>query len=216
MKLIRTQKYYAVNAKKKEPFRRVIVAVVGFLAKILYRPQYYNQHYIPQEESFLLLGNHHSLLDPVLVHLGMPRYVHWVAKKELFEKKFFARIFHKLKVIPLDRKRVDLAAMRMIRKNILNDKITGLFPQGTRVKPDKYQETKAQAGVASICMSYDCTIVPFYCDGPYKLFRKNMIVFGPPYCLNKNLSVHSKNDKKQQMADELLRISYGLVGKVFP
>lgn len=207
--------YYAVNGKKKDLFRRLVIAIVGFLAKVFFRPQYYNQHYLLEEKSYMLLGNHHSLLDPVLVHLGVPDYVYWVAKKELFEKRLFSKIFLALKMIPLDRDKVDLNAMRIIRSHIMGKKIIGLFPQGTRVKRDKYQASKAQAGVASICLKYDCKIIPFYCDGPYKLFRKNTIVFGAPFSLNKSLAFASKQERKQELANEILRNSYALNGKPY-
>ncbi|MDI9489913.1 MAG: 1-acyl-sn-glycerol-3-phosphate acyltransferase [Clostridiaceae bacterium] len=202
--------YYAANAKSKPLLTRFITKFVGLIARVLYRPKYHNQKYIPLEQSYMLLGNHHSLLDPVLIHLGIPDYVHWVAKEELFKIPVLSRILEKLEIIPLHRGRVDLSAMRRIIKCLQEEKIIGIFPQGGRVDWENYQSIMPQAGVASIVNRYQAVIVPFYCQTPYKIFRKNHVYFGAPYCLNPSLNFKDKKAMNQEMAIELLRQSYSI------
>lgn len=207
--------YYGAARKNQSFFVRFLFSLVGFLARILYRPTYHNLHYIPRDTHYMLLGNHISLLDPVVLHLIIPDYVHWVAKEEFFKNKVLAFLFDQLKVVSLNRDRVDIQAMRKIKSHIQNEEIVGIFPQGTRVDPIDYEEILPQAGVASICMKYDCTILPFYVDAPFKLFRKSHIYFGAPFCLNSSLKIDSKKEKRQLLANEIMRRSYSLVDKTY-
>lgn len=84
--------YYGKNSKGRNLTVRIITKIVSFLARIIYRPTYHNLQYIPLQESYMLFSNHHSILDPILLHLGMPKFIYWVAKEELFSNpilKFF-------------------------------------------------------------------------------------------------------------------------------
>lgn len=208
-------KYFGASRKGQGLFLRFIYSLVGIFVRVFYRPRFHNLHYIPREHSYMLLGNHVSLLDPVILHLIVPDRIYWVAKAEFFENKLLAFVFNKLNVISLNRNGVDIPAMRQIRKHILNKEIVGIFPQGTRVDPDNYEEILPQAGVASLCMKYNCMIVPFYVDAPFKIFRKSHVYFGAPYCLNSKFKMDSVKEKKQLLAIEIMRRSYDLVKKPY-
>ncbi|MGB4610116.1 MAG: lysophospholipid acyltransferase family protein [Saccharofermentanales bacterium] len=204
--------YYGKNSKGRNLTVRIITKIVRFLAKIIYRPVYHNLQYIPLQENYMLFGNHHSLLDPVLIHLGMPEFIYWVAKEELFKIPILKFFLKKLEVISLNRDEVDLTAMRQIISHLKSGNIVGLFPQGKRVDKDKYEEIIPQAGVASICTRYNATILPCYCSGPYKIFRKNHFYFGAPFCLNPNFANSKKSEKNQDLVIEIVRQCYQIVG----
>lgn len=207
--------YYGVSTKQKSFFVRFLTGLVGLLIRFLYRPQYHNLQYIPRNTGYMLMANHVSLLDPVLIHLNIPDYVYWVSKKELFRTKLMKHIFNKLEMIPLDRDQLDIKAMKMIRQHIKDGQIVGLFPQGTRVDPGNYLDYLPQAGVSAICTKYKVTILPVYLDGPYQVFRKNHIYIGAPFCLNPGLSFANKKEKNQLLSNEIMRNCYALVGKAY-
>ncbi len=214
-KKISNYRYYGISVKQKSFFVRFAAFLAAPLMRFLYRPQYHNSHYIPQNAGYMLMGNHVSFLDPVLVHLTVPDYVYWVSKKELFQTKFLRNIFRKLEMIPLDRDQVDINAMKTIRNHIKEGNVIGLFPQGTRVDPENYLDYLPQAGVSAICTKYKMMILPVYLDGPYRLFRKNHIYFGAPFCLNPNISASNKQEKNQLLSNEIMRRCYALVGKAY-
>lgn len=215
MKEQQVNKYYGKSARGKSFFVRFITKLVAIIARILYRPVYYNLEYIPLNQSYMLLGNHHSVLDPVLIHVGMPNFVNWVAKEELLNVPIISGILKRFDAIPLDRGEVDLAAMRKIIQYLQEEKIIGIFPQGGRVDWKNYEQVAPQSGVASISTRYKTTILPFYCDGPYKIFRKNKLYFGAPYCLNPNFGNNNKSKKNQELALEIMRQSYKIVNKPY-
>ncbi|NLM19061.1 MAG: 1-acyl-sn-glycerol-3-phosphate acyltransferase [Clostridiaceae bacterium] len=204
--------YYGKNSKGKNFTVRILTKIVCFLAKIIYRPVYHNLYYIPQQESYLLFSNHHSLLDPILIHIGMPEYIYWVAKEELFSNPILKYILKKIGAISLNRNEVDLSAMRQIISHLKAGNIVGLFPQGKRVDKDEYEAIIPQAGVASICTHFDATILPCYSSGPYKAFRRNHFYFGAPFCLNPKSDSLKKSEKNQNLAIEIVRQCYQIVG----
>ncbi|HHU54138.1 MAG TPA: 1-acyl-sn-glycerol-3-phosphate acyltransferase [Clostridiaceae bacterium] len=204
--------YYGKNSKNRNLTVRIITKIVSFLAGIIYRPVYHNIHYIPLKESYMLFSNHHSILDPVLIHLGMPDFIYWVAKEELFKNPILKFFLNKLEVISLNRDEVDLTAMRQIINHLKSGNNVGLFPQGKRVDKDKYEKVMPQAGVASICTRYKTTILPCYCSGPYKAFRKNHFYFGAPFCLNPKFDNSNKSEKNQELVIEIIRQCYQIIG----
>ncbi|NLJ70441.1 MAG: 1-acyl-sn-glycerol-3-phosphate acyltransferase [Clostridiaceae bacterium] len=203
--------YYGKNSKGRNLTVRIITKIVGFLAKLIFRPTYHNIHYIPLNENYMLFSNHHSLLDPVLIHLGMPKYVYWVAKEELFNVPILKFFLKKIEVISLNRDEVDLTAMRQIVSCIKTGNIIGLFPQGKRVDREKYEEVIPQAGVASICTRFNMTILPCYSSGPYKAFRRNHFYFGAPFCLNPKFNNSKKSERNQDLVIEIVRRCYQIV-----
>lgn len=207
--------YYGKNSKGRNLTVRIITKIVSFLARIIYRPTYHNLQYIPLQESYMLFSNHHSILDPILLHLGMPKFIYWVAKEELFSNPILKFFLKKLEVISLNRDVVDLTAMRLIIGHLKTGNIVGLFPQGKRVDSNKYEATIPQAGVASICTRYGTTILPCYSPGPYKVFRRNHFYFGPPFCLNPKFSNSKKSEKNQDLAIEIVRQCYQIVGRPY-
>lgn len=209
------RKYREANPEARDPLTRVLLFWVRLLARIFYRPQYHGLDYIPREKGYILVGNHISLLDPLLIHVGVPHFVRWVSKAELFKSRLLGKLFTKLQMIPLHRHQADIKAMRAIKQKIENHEVLGIFPQGTRVPADRYEEFLAPAGVASMCSRYEATLVPFYCDGPYKVFRKNHFYFGPPFSLNKSYKFGDKRSIKQEMANEIMRRCYVLGNKPY-
>ena len=200
--------YYGKNSRGKNLTVRILTKIISFLAKIIYRPTYHNLQYIPLAESYMLFSNHHSILDPVLIHLGMPKYVYWVAKMELFRNPILRFFLNKIEVISLNRDKVDLTAMRQIIGHLKSGNIVGLFPQVKRVDRNNIESIIPQAGVASICTRYHTTILPCYSSGPYRVFRKNHFYFGAPFCLNPNFNNLKKSEKNQDLVIEIVRQCY--------
>ena len=62
-------------------FFKVIYTV---LLKILYRPKVIGKENIPKDGALILAGNHRRAFDPVMVMMSTKRYVHYMAKEEVY------------------------------------------------------------------------------------------------------------------------------------
>lgn len=85
----------------------------------------------------IFMSNHQSNFDILSLLAAMPRQIHWIAKKELFEIPVFGPSMRRGGYIPLDRGdgRKALQSMDEAAATIHKDKSVVLFPEGTRT-PD--------------------------------------------------------------------------------
>ncbi len=58
---------------------------------------------MPTNGPLLILANHQSMFDPVLVGLASRRYLSYLARKNLFEQPVLAPLIRSLNAIPIDR-----------------------------------------------------------------------------------------------------------------
>ena len=85
----------------------------------------------------IFMSNHQSNFDIFSLLAAMPRQIHWIAKKELFEIPVFGHSMRRGGYIPLDRSdgRKALQSMDEAATTIRQGKSVVLFPEGTRT-PD--------------------------------------------------------------------------------
>lgn len=134
---------------------------------------------IPNEGKIILCCNHLSNWDPVLLLLGQPRRIGFMAKAELFRFKplgaLLGRVFG---AFPVARGKGDTAALDMAVKTLENGVIMGIFPEGTRSKDGRLMRFKS--GAALIAARTGATVVPCGIDRRCRVFRRTTVTFGKP------------------------------------
>ena len=133
---------------------------------------------IPAEGGFILCCNHISARDPFYLALCTRRHIHFMAKSELFKFKLLGAVLRGMEAFPVDRGHNDLTAVRSAVQLVKDGHGLGIFPQGTRSK--KNVPTPMLGGVSLIAMRAGVPVIPAYIGGPYRLFRRTQVSFGPP------------------------------------
>jgi 1-acyl-sn-glycerol-3-phosphate acyltransferase len=87
---------------------------------------------LPSAGPVVVVGNHTSYWDPVVVASALPRHVYFMAKKELFGLFYLSWILRLLGAFPVDRQQADRSAIRQALTLLNNDQMIGIFPEGTR------------------------------------------------------------------------------------
>ncbi len=95
---------------------------------------------VPRKEPLLVVSNHNSRKDPVVINLALKRPVHYMAKKEAFDPR--NSIFEYLMVraffaYPVDRERPGPDAIRRTIEFLDKGECVGIFPEGTRHEDTK-------------------------------------------------------------------------------
>lgn len=163
-----------MNKCKDTRFYKIIRPIGKFLFTILYRPRIIGKENIPKEGRIVLAGNHTNNLDCVILLSSTKRPIHFLAKAELF-KGPFGWFFKAMGLIPVVRKTKDGKALPKSIEYLENEKLIGIFPEGTINRTD---DVVMPFKIGAVKMAHDANskIVPFVIKGKYKLFRKKISI----------------------------------------
>ncbi len=131
-------------------------------------------------KNFILACNHMSNLDGVMLDIKFFKKFRYLAKKELFEKKFNRAFMRALGGVPVDRKQADPRAIKEIFRLIGDNKKIAIFPQGTRAKTTHIEEGSAKEGVAMFAIRTNTPVLPMMFDRKIKPFRRTKLIIGAP------------------------------------
>jgi 1-acyl-sn-glycerol-3-phosphate acyltransferase len=138
---------------------------------VAYRYRAWGFRKVPQEGAVLLVSNHQSFLDPILVGLSVHhRQFYALARSSLFRHGAFAWLIKSINAIPVDRGAADMTAMRRCIELLQQGHALLIFPEGTRT-PDG--TTKAFAsGTLLIVRRAKPLVVPVAVEGSYDAWPK--------------------------------------------
>src|SRR5437763_1745510 len=103
---------------------------------------------VPRTGGVLIVANHQSYLDPMLVGVRLPRATSFLAKSELFNNRFTRWILSKLCAFPVRQGEGDIGAVREAIRRLKEGKALVLFPKGSRTQTGELDV--AQPGVGLI------------------------------------------------------------------
>ena len=121
-------------------FWRAFVRPICFL---IYRMKFIGAENVPDDGAYILASNHISVTDPVLIGEGMTRQVMFMAKAELFKKKFPGWFCSKLGAFPVERgSAAAIDAVKHFEEVVRNGDLMGIFIEGTRSKTGEFLPPK--------------------------------------------------------------------------
>ena len=126
----------------------------------------------------VVISNHLSMWDPLLIAVIIRRQIFWMGKSELFKSRIASLFFKAMKAFPVRRGEGDLAAIRHAFRVLRDGKLFGIFPEGTRIKSKDI--SRFEPGTAMIALKNDAPVLPIYIKGNYKLFRRMKVIIGDP------------------------------------
>lgn len=85
---------------------------------------------IPKTGPVLILANHISDLDPVMLQLMVPRHIYFMAKSELFEYKLVGSILRYWRAFPVRRGEADKGALKKAIDLLQQGEAVAIFPEG--------------------------------------------------------------------------------------
>jgi long-chain acyl-CoA synthetase len=139
------------------------------LARLYCRIKVINRNKIPSGKSFIIAGNHCSLIDFPLIFAALPsRIRHNVAapaaKDFFFEKKASAFLLQAAyRAFPLARYGNFMEGLKVCARIIRAGQSIILFPEGGRSPDDKLMDFKP--GIAMLSFELDVQILPVYITG---------------------------------------------------
>jgi 1-acyl-sn-glycerol-3-phosphate acyltransferase len=113
---------------------RVCCGIVRFLIFFLWRWDVKGLENFPAEGPVIVVANHISYWDPVLIACALPRQVFFMGKKEIFSIPVLGCLLKSIGVFPVDRLNPDRGTIRHTRELLQQGQVVGIFPEGTRSK----------------------------------------------------------------------------------
>lgn len=131
-------------------------------------------------KNFIVACNHMSNLDAIMLDIKFFKKFRYLAKKELFNKKFNAAFMRALGGVAVDRKQADPKAIKEIFRLIGKNKKIAIFPQGTRAKTVHIEDGSAKEGIAMFSIRTNTPVIPMMYDRKIKPFQRTKLIIGKP------------------------------------
>jgi 1-acyl-sn-glycerol-3-phosphate acyltransferase len=177
-------------------------------ATLLLDLKVYGVRNVPRDGGLLLVANHQSLLDPILVALPIThRMMSFMAKSQLFENRYFGGFIRALNAFPIRQGAGDVGAMKETIRRLKEGHMLNIFPEGSRTLDGEMGPI--EPGAALVIRRAGVPVVPVVIDGTFEAWPKGRkmlrptrvrMMYGPPMELS-----HLKPDEITRIIGETLR-----------
>lgn len=189
--------YKVLKEHSKNPIYRFCRETVRVILHALFRIRVVGNENIPLTGPLIIGSNHIHNFDPPLIGVLIPRYIHYMAKAELFRYTIFSKLLEIIGAFPVHRGGQDKTAIRQAISIPKNGQCLVIFPEGHRSRSGELG--KPMPGLAFIAKKANCPIIPTAIIGPYRLFAPLTIRFGQP--------IHFKETDSNEAIMEILMSS---------
>ena len=171
----------------KRLWYRTLQTGCQLLGVALFRVRCGGRELMPSTGPALVLANHQSHLDPMLIGLASPRQLNFLARKTLFRFAPFRWLIQSLDAISLDRDGVGLGGLKETLRRLKADEAVLIFPEGTRSRDGAIAPLKP--GFCALARRAGARLVPAGIDGAYDAWPRRHtlpgiasihVQFGPP------------------------------------
>ena len=159
---------------KNDVFQKLIYQLVSKLFvlpiyKFVFKGHLIGRENIPQKNSFIMVSNHGSLLDPPLLGHALGRNISFMAKAELFKIPLLGFIIKACGAYPVKRGIVDKNTIKTACKKLSDNKCIGIFIDGTRQKNGRVNKPKQ--GAALLAFKNQKVLLPVAIVNSHRLMR---------------------------------------------
>lgn len=190
---------------------RAAQGIVRLSWPLLGRLQVQGRDNIPPDGPFLLVANHQSYLDPILIQTVCPRPVHAMAKSTQFATPFLGWLMKRLLSFPVRRWEIDPQAVRLMLRRLDHGDPVCVYIEGERSWDGRLQAPRL--GTLRVLLKAGVPVVPVAIAGTYhvwprwdrKVRRGNAaVVFGRPMRFPQSDDRAERNPLVPQTAERLM------------
>jgi 1-acyl-sn-glycerol-3-phosphate acyltransferase len=206
-------------------FFRIVRPIVLGLCKILFRVKVVGTEHVPATGAYIIAPTHRSNLDTPFASFVTHRRIRFMAKREMFEKPFWAKVFTALGGVPVDRGSPSArAALKATRGALGDGEPVCVFPEGTRRHGREVSELFD--GTAYLAVKLGVPILPVGIGGSEEILASGKkipklhrvaVVIGQPIQPPADATTRKRGDlvaitqqlqiELQKLFDEALRIA---------
>ena len=148
-------------------YKFVSLVIVFPVFKFLFRGKLVGKNNIPKLNSYIIVSNHGSLLDPPFLGHALGVKVSFMAKNELFKIPILSQIIRACGAYPVKRGTIDKNSIVTASNRLLNNQVIGIFIDGTRQRNGYVNKPKK--GAALIASKTQKLLLPVAIVNTHKL-----------------------------------------------
>jgi 1-acyl-sn-glycerol-3-phosphate acyltransferase len=148
--------------------------VARMVAVPVFQIRHRGRQFLPPEGGGLVLSNHQSNLDPILIGLGCSRRLNYVARTTLFRFAPLGWLINSLDTIPINREGSGFGGLKETLKRLKRGELVLLFPEGTRSPDGEIHEMKP--GFCAIAKRSAVPLIPVAVDGAFEAWPRHRSV----------------------------------------
>jgi 1-acyl-sn-glycerol-3-phosphate acyltransferase len=188
---------------------RVMQMFFWIIATLLFNLKVYNRHNVPRTGPVLLLANHQSYMDPVVIAVKLDRAFAFMARSELFKPWGFRWFIRNLHAFPVQQGKGDVGALKQSIAVLQAGRALIVFPEGGRTENGEIQPF--QPGASLVIKRAKVPVLPVYIDGAFEawpIFKmlptagRVRVIYGEPM----NLDGLDGKEALDRVATEIRRL----------
>jgi 1-acyl-sn-glycerol-3-phosphate acyltransferase len=124
--------------------------------------------HLPAAGPAIVVANHPSDVDPILIGVALPRTLHFLADAVQFRRGFVGPVIERLAAIPVHRGRPDRQALETALRLLAEGEVVVVFAEGElyrRMDPSGFQ-----SGVAFLAARSGAPVIPVAISGAERLW----------------------------------------------
>lgn len=120
---------------------------------------------VPRSGAFIIIANHQSLLDPLLVQAVCPRILNAMAKSTQFASPVFRWAMTQVYAFPVRRFEIDPQAVRLMLRRLEAGQGVIVYIEGERTWDGELQ--RPRLGTVRVILKAGVPVIPVRIDGAY-------------------------------------------------
>jgi len=157
---------------KIPPLPYYFLRTVGVsLLKLYFRLESEGVENIPQEGSAIIVANHASFIDPLVIATTVPRKIGFMILESFYRKPVINWLCSCTTCIPVPEKDSGHQALRYAIEYLKNGNALCIFPEGGRSPDGKLQEAKT--GTAFIALKTGTPVIPAAIIGNFRAYSRH-------------------------------------------
>ena len=184
------------------------------LVRIYLRLKVRGHERVPRRGPVIMVANHASFLDPVVLGSACSRPIHFMVLQSMYDWWWLRWFYWGMQTIPVRTEESDPRAIKQALSRLKNGEVVGLFPEGGRSTDGKLMQGKE--GAALLAAVSGAPVIPCFIHGAFESFPPGAgfprpseitIRFGEP--LQFPREKQARRDRK-----EMERFSASLLGAI--
>ncbi|VTS06098.1 lysophospholipid acyltransferase family protein [Tuwongella immobilis] len=132
---------------------------------------------MPKTGPVLVLANHQSFFDPVLVGIASTRYLGFLARRTLFKNPILAALIRSLDAVPIDNQGLGKDGLQTVLNALNAGRAVLVFPEGSRTEDGNM--LPLQPGITLLIKKVRCPIVPVGIAGAFDAWPRRQKLPAP-------------------------------------